>query len=91
MSDINSKETIAPLFKATDERGVVATGTCYELSRSGKALVYTNDCALPVTLRCDPKTLEISLNGQDWYTMEQVKEALDFKRIYEEVKSEIAL
>ena len=87
----NKSESIVPIFKAErkpfDENDIstvfIVEGSYWDNSLNNCHLIksYSEKQERYINVEIKPETLQISLdNGTNWATMEEVREALEFKR-----------
>ena len=74
MSKTDDKENIVPMLVCTNDEGAIINP---DYIKNG--LGYWKENSIHTSGIVD----QISLNGQEWYTMEEVKEALELKKKFE--------
>jgi len=69
----NKEKPIMPLFSGIAKNGINKTGNCLEYNGK-RALVYDGNDLISISIKLE--TLKISLDGTNFYTIEEVAEAL---------------
>ena len=74
----NKEKPIVPVFSGIAKNGTSITGNCFEYNGK-RALVYDGTDLISLSIK--PETLKISIDGKNFYTMDEVEEALALLRV----------
>jgi len=75
----NKKQPIVPVFRGERYHGELIQGL-YFLGRIEQTYIELQDGHVHAV---KPETLQMSLDGENWHSMEEVRDALEFKAEYD--------